>query len=446
MFVAEYSHPELTRETPWRRTVDSCVAGLSNAGLVVAVLLRRWGRAIPIDELGLTATSFLEIELFHASLRRIPTYFLVASDYTPELELARLIAILRGITGPAQWVEAPEREFEAIALKLIDHAAAGKKLPPPLAAFPDGLSDNRSFRRASDELRSTRLSMLGRFAPTDARGEVSHARVQALLTEARDMGRNSPLNYADRLTRLWIALRELSKVSVDELSPELAVRWSELAELWASPAAWLRLHGPLNLGALAALQTRSDLAQRFNTKAGPGYGAFASEFYSIGKVSTSWRWRARWFKAARSLASQQARASGEPSGAWLIRASVTFELARLGRPWLFLTGRADYAAALKSRERAEAGAAGIGEAMVELGFADFLLGRALFWRRREALARMREGVRLMEADRPGGRPGFVKRAKIKLAIALEEQGFADEAAIQRAELADFNPTHGLPAD
>jgi hypothetical protein len=445
MWVAEYSNRELTSQTPWREIVDTCVAGVVDCDLLIALLFRRWGAAIPVDDAGPSATSFLEIELFHAAPRRVPVVFLEVEDFQPDPELARLIEVLKSVTRGEQWLRVPERELEAKALAVIDAVAAKDLAPPSLVALPDALSDERSFRRLPDELRSTRLSLLGRFGPSTEAASYSGDRAGALLADARRLGSDGPLNYADRLSRLWMALRELSKLPAEALDPRALAAWTEVADLWASPAAWLQLHGPLRLGVLAALQTKGDLNGRYRPNVEPPYGAFASEAYSIGKVSHTSGWRSRRFRAAQVLATRQAERLADPSGAWLIRGSATLQLARLGRPWLVPAGRADYVRAVKFRERAGASASALGEAMVELAFADYALGRAIFWLRADALARMREGVRLLEEDHPERRPGFVKRAKEKLAVALEQQGLHDEAAVQRAQLAAFNPAHGLPA-
>jgi len=446
MWVAEYRHPELTSQTPWRKIVDTCVRGLEGCDLFVAILLRRWGSAVEIDNLGPAAVSFLEIELFHASLQRIPAVFLEAEDFQPDTELASLIHSLKRVTSPAQWIKQPEAQLERTALDLIEAVRANKGPGAKLSGFGDARSDDVSFARVNREITSTRMSFLEGFSPPAPNGSFSAIRVLSLLEEVEGAnGDESEIVYADRLSRLWIALRELAKLPVGDIDPGTASLWLRLAGSWTSPAAWLRLHGPLRLGVLAALHTRMDLTRRQKITAPLPYGAFASEAYSIGKASDTWRWKVRRFEAARRLATKQAAAGGrDPSGAWLIRASAGMHLAALGQPWLAIAALNDYGAALTHREKIGASDSAIGEAMSELGYAGFVVGRALFWRRHNALGLMRDGVRLLENDNPGRRPGFVKRAKEKFIDALEREGRLAEADAQRVGAIDLADRHRLP--
>jgi hypothetical protein len=122
------------------------------------------------------------------------------------------------------------------------------------------------------------------------------------------------------------------------------------------------------------------------------------------------------------------------------------QLARLGRPWLIPEGLLDYRRMWRTRERIGASNSEVGEALVELAYAEFMVARHLPWLRRATLAKLREGVALMEGDRPQLRAGFVKRAKLKLADALHTAGLWDEARAQREDLTRFVRANGLPLD
>lgn len=445
-WVAEFEDEELPSRG-WRSIIDTCVRELHASDLMVVLLFRRLGSQVKIDDFGLSPATYLEIELFHASLKRLPVIFFQADDFEPDESLAAMIRVLKRITHPTQWVSGSELEIERGVIETLRHIAKEGRLPAHLSGFCDALSDSRSFLRVDQEVESTRLSFLHDYAP-GAAGTVSLDRVDLLLKEADQTSGSGESTYADRLSRLWLALRDLAQEPVNHIDRELAERWIRLCELWTGSAAWLHLHGPLELGVLAALHTRVELRRAgFIDEPDFPYGAFASEAYSIAKISDRRDWQRRRFEAARLLATRQiAVQAHDPSGAFGIRASATMQLAKLGRLWLVPQGLLDYRRMWRARQRIGASNSEVGEALVELAYAEFVVGRRLPWIRQETLAKLREGVALMEGDHPHLRAGFVKRAKLKLADALQTAGLLDEAESQRAELARFARDHGLPLD
>lgn len=430
---------------PWRGVVDACVRDLHDSDLMIVLLFRRAGNPIEVDLLGPSPVSVLEIELFHAALGKVPVLFFQAEDFRPEPGLRSLIGMLRRLTKAGQWVEAPEADIERHVIATIEFIHKQGRLPPGVSGFCDSLSDRRSFVRIRREVNSTRLSLLAGFR-SGRPSALSFDRVDLLLTEAEGLGRTGSGTYADRLSRLWMALRELAQRPVGRFDHALAGRWIRLCELWASSAAWLRLHGPLELGVLATLHTRVALRNAgYIDEASFPYGPFASEAYSIAKVSERLVWKARRFEAARLLATRQiSLRPADPSGAYGIRASASMQLARLRRPWLAAAGLLDYRRMLATRQRIGSPSSEVGEAMAELGFAEFAVGRHLAWARNAALRRLREGVALLDSDHPERRPGFVVRAKLKLAESLELAGHAEEAAEQRRDIVALKQSHGLP--
>jgi len=445
-WIAEYMHGDLV-DRGWRAIVDTCVHALHGSDLMIVMLFRRLGNAIEIDELGLSPVSHLEIELFHAGLRRIPVIFFQADDFDPDPELAAMVELLKRITPPSNWLRVPEREIEREVLDTLRYLAEEGQLPARLKGFCDALSDRRSFKRVDAEIGSSRLSFLSGFAPGIS-GPVSIDRVDLLLSEAEQLTGAGQDSFVGRLSRLWMALRDLAQQPLELLDAELAGRWLRLCELWTNSAAWLHLHGPLELGVLATLHTRVDLQMAgFISERNFPFGAFASEAYSIAKISDNREWQCRRFAAARNLATRQiAVGKGDGSGAYGIRASAAMQLARRGSPWLAASGMLDYHRMLAIREKVGASRSEIGEAQVELGFAQFTLGRHLPWTRDYALEQLREGVHMLEEDQPTRRAGFVKRGKRKLAEALETAGMAEEAAVQRCEIEVFAKAQGLPVD
>lgn len=445
-WIAEYKVPGLN-ERGWRAIVDTCVHALHDSDLMIVLLFRRWGSAVEIDCLGPSPVSVLEMELFHASLRRVPVLFFQAADFVPEPRLAALITLLRRMIPAAHWFLGTEREVEAQVIEVLENLYHERSLPAGISGFCDALSDEVSFAQVEREISSSRLSFLEGFAPARP-GPLSLDRVDLLLAETAELAGTGEGTYVDRLSRLWLALRDLAQQPSEALDEKLARRWVRLCELWTNAAAWLRLHGPLELGVLATLHTRVQIRDAgFIPVTDFPFGPFGSEAYSIAKVSDRRDWKVRRFEAAVRLASKQIDITPrDPSGAFGIRASAKMQLAQLGRPWVGVSGLFDYRRMLRTRERIGASDSEIGEAMAELGYAEFAVARRFSLRGKAALARMRDGVALLDADQPERRPGFVVRGKQKLAEALEMSGIADEAAQQRSDIETLRARHGLPGD
>lgn len=445
-WVAEFAAPDLHLDG-WRAIVDSCVGALHRSDLMIVLLYRRHGTPIEIDALGPSPVSHFEIELFHACLRRIPVLFFRAEDFDPDPRMLAMLKLLERIMPPQCWTRCAERDLARQVTETLQAISDAGRLPDRIVGFCDALSDRRSFQRVDREIVSTELSFLRDFAPGGS-GVVSLARADLLLRETEALAGTGEGSYVGQLSRLWLALRELSQQPVEALDQEVAGRWLRLCELWTSTAAWLHLHGPLELGVLATLHTRVDLREAgFLPERIFPYGAFASEAYSIAKVSDTIDWQRRRFQAARALATRQLEnASEDPSGAYGIRASATMQLAQLGAPWMAAAGLLDYRQMVKIRENTGASPSLVGEAYVELGFAEFAIGRVVPWLRRAGLDRMREGLAMLLAEHPELRAGFVKRAQLKLAETLTVAGLHDEAQAQRASLEAFAKAQGLPVD
>lgn len=445
-WVAEFAAPDLHLDG-WRAIVDSCVGALHRSDLMIVLLYRRHGTPIEIDALGPSPVSHFEIELFHACLRRIPALFFQAEDLDPDPRMLAMLKLLERIVPAQCWIRCAERDMAQQVTERLQAISDADRLPDGIVGFCDALSDRRSFKRVDREIVSTELSFLRDFAPGGS-GVVSLARADLLLRETEALAGTGEGSYVGQLSRLWLALRELSQQPVEALDQEVAGRWLRLCELWTSTAAWLHLHGPLELGVLATLHTRVDLRKAdFLPERIFPYGAFASEAYSIAKVSDTIDWRKRRFQAARALATRQLEnGSEDPSGAYGIRASATMQLAQLGAPWMAAAGLLDYRRMVKMRESAGASLSLVGEAYVELGFAEFAIGRLVPWLRRAGLDRMREGMAMLLAEHPELRAGFVKRAQLKLVEALTVAGLHDEAQAQRAALEAFAKAQGLPID
>jgi hypothetical protein len=412
----------------WTEIVDACIDNLLASQVFIAILYRRGGNPMPLDPgYGFGTTSFFEIELFYASLRLIPAYFFVVRDYEPEPELENLIRILRLNESGNNWFVGTEADVENRIRELLAAIAGNRPLPATLPNFCDLTSAYKSFRPIEQEIHSERLSLIDRFAPVDA-GDYALDRIDYLLSESEQ----APSRSA-QFSRLWIALRELSKRRFDSLDSSSAAQWLRVARRLPSIGSWLGLNGPLNVGVLAAYHTQNELRRRgaLDGELFP-YGAFASESYSVGNNHAQPGWKRRRFRAAERLASRHAQLHAhDPSGALAIRGNARLQLARLGRPWLVWSALNDFKRACLIRERRGATPSQMGEALFDRAIAEFAVSNVLRFRRTSVLAMMREAVGYMEADRSPGRVGFLVSAKRKFADALEKAGETGEAEAQR---------------
>lgn len=438
-WIAEYSAKGLETK-PWTEIVDTCIDNLLDSQIFVAVLYSRAGGLVGLGtEYGFATASVFEIELFYASLHLKPAFFFVVRGYLPEPELDNLIRLLRLCEAEANWFVGTESEIEARMRELFAALARGENPSAPLPNFCDLTSEYKSFRNIAREIHSEKLSLIGRFAPVDA-GDYEQDRIDHLLTLAKDAQSRTA-----RFSRLWMALRELCKSPFDGADRAASAQWLEFARQLPSVAAWLGLHGPLNIGVSAAYHTQNALrrhgllaADRFP------YGAFASESYSIGINHARPVWKRLRFRAAERLATRHAELhSHDPSGALAIRGSARLRLARLGAPWLVWSALSDFRRACEIKEKLGADDSAMGEALLNRGLAEYAASGVLRYKRRSALDMMREGVRLMETNKNPARIGFIVSAKRKLADTLNHSGLHDEARIHREEATALAKEFGI---
>jgi hypothetical protein len=410
---------------------------LYESPLLIVLLSGRTGSPLWLGEIGPAASSIFEVELFHASQKQVRAVYYVVKNYEPSPELLNLINILR-LRENANWFVLTENEIEQHARSLFRQLRAnGIPAEWAPAAIADRLSDGKSFPKIQDEITSTALSFIGKFGPRE-RSDFDMRRVEKLLGNAAEAATQA--SFTDQLSYLWMAMRELSIGQASELAR--TQKWIDLANQWPFVAAWLGLHGPLATGVSGAFHTQNELRQLGFAADRPfPYGAYASEFYSMGKACATPLWKKRRFSAAIDLATRHASLHpDDPTGALAIRASAKLQLAQLGKPWLACGAIADYRRVCRIRERNGANDSAIGEALVESAYAEFHVSPLL---RRYELGRMREGVRLMEKEILLSRAGFIVRAKRKFSDALKKFGSLDEAEEQLKQATEIGRKYGV---
>lgn len=421
----------------WIAAIEECLQELSQSDLVVVVLGHRAGTPIEIDDEGNTAASVLEVELFYASLKRIPVVFYALRGYEPDTELLNLIEVL-DLKGSKNWFEIDERDVLADVRALLAGFPAAASEEWKLRFFHDRLANRTSFLDLNREIYSSKLSFIGRFAPRSAMN-YSPARFYRLL----GLAEQEPAHNASRLGLLWMALRE---VSVGGWRDDRADEWQHICDRWPAAAAWTGIHGTLSTSTLAAFHTRNDLLRRRGRlpeeDIGFPFGPMASELYSMGLICETPRWKRRRFEAAIKLATRHL--DRHPGGGALgIRASAHLRLAQLGRPWHIYSALSDYREGYRVRERSGASASALGESLSEWAFAEFQLRNRIHFRVEATLNKLREGVRLMETAPDPHKIGFLIRGKRKLAQALSQVGQHDEAAVEHREAEELARSFGI---
>ena len=439
VWVAEISDPGLQPDDDdWVKPIKGCIEELWKSDLLIVILASRSGNPYELGRsLGATVASVFEVELFHASNWGVPTVFFVANGYKPERELLNLIDILH-LRDNRNWWQLDEDDIESEVRSLLRQLRSQSGSAEwQLRFIPDRLAQLRSCRRADDEVSSTNLSFIGRFAPTD-RADFSLKRFEELLGQS-DLEQAE--NRYHQLSFLWMALRELSIGNAHE--SERRSLWQKLAGEWSTASAWLGLHGYLNTGVLSAFHTQTDLRRRGVRQRIP-YGGFASELYSVARLVQTPVWKRRLFRLSAELATRQMRDRPEDeSGGLAIRASAKAQLALLRRPWLALSALSDYQRSYDLRRKLGHSDDSVGEALVELGYAQFQLAARVHWRWQAALDRMREGIVAMQKDSSANRAGFVVRAKRKYAECLYRAGRRDKAAKELRDAHALAATNGL---
>jgi hypothetical protein len=386
--------------------IDLYVDALYRARVVVCILTRRHGSLVEITpDAGAYPASYFEVELFHASLGRKPIIVCQIDGYEPEAELRLMEDLLAGTVSRNRWIRGSEDDVAKNVCDLLrdlrDGALDWAQLDVASHAG-DSLAARCDTGSAAKTIASSNLSLLERFHPRSDM-EFSQARVARALALPT-------ASFRSQATRLWLAIRELSKLSVPQMDGEIAGYWSEVAGGWSSAAAWMGLHGDLQLGVLAGLHTQVALISAGKLDAPFPYGPLASEEYSIGKRCDGWYWRRRKFALAGKLASLQlAHGSGDPSGSYGVRASAHLQLALLGLPHHAFLGLNDYRHMLDYRERNAQSPSSLGEAEVEYGFCLFYFSRIFPWLRKSSLEHIERGISLMRSDSGIARTGFLIR-------------------------------------
>ena len=360
--------------------------------------------ALTPDELA--QVSYFELELFEAALLQKPAFIFVLAGGEMEPRLAALLNLLAPALPGLNRVPMSEDQIYDQVLEIVDRASR-----PAQAA--------RLKKRTASGQRMSDALTVSRFIPYDPTttppgilflgggSDLSLTRPNLELAADAISRAEELISHHDRLSLLWIALRELMGAPLDDpKSGEALPLWAQALGAWNTAGAWYGLHGHPLMGCLASL---GSLAQLMLQLSGPDempHGALSSEYYSIAKL-VSRDLRGAMLSISRAHI-DAAFISGESSGKLAQRGSVR-------RAQGDARGAIeDYRRVVDLRRGSEhASQQAIAEGMTELGFALVFAGR-----RSEGLRLMEDGIALF-ADRP---TGFLVRAQRKLGRAYLRAG------------------------
>lgn len=440
IWVAEHSDPGLEGRAALD-IVDECLDQVGRADIFLCVLHGKHGSRIRSDKLQASwNASHFEVEIYQAALLRKPIYVLVHRDFDPDSSLMGFLSLLGDVLPHAPWPRLSDDQIVAAIEQIVMPGIARSirhrylsKLSSTSARLTDALAAARDDAPAAD-LRQPSFEFLG--GNTDTTIPIPDL---ALVRDALQRA-DTQTNQQRRLARYWIALRGLMGAHYRATrDPEVLRLWDRALGGWGKSAAWYGLHAHLRVGTLAAFgsqwRARIALADAGAKDLDPGFlkpphGPLGSAYYSLSKRHRSPQRRARALTAGLSHVNAALVAeSGDPSGLYAIRASI--HLAQGNRAGAI----EDYRRVYDIRRSAAVSAAGIGEALSEFGFGLVQTGR-----RREGLGYLEEGVDLLQQH---GSPGFLVRAKRKLAVGYAKNGSLVRARAQLLEAHDLAVLHGL---
>ncbi len=226
-----------------------------------------------------------------------------------------------------------------------------------------------------------------------------------------------------RLTRAWIAIRELCAAPYDDPKfSEYLPLWNQVLGVWSSAAAWYGLHGHLYAGRLAAVNSQLVIRARMDWRvaehASEHYiqgtkGARASEYYSMAKLMAGRRRQSEYLSLAeRDLSDALSSIEDDPSGYLSIRGHIRL---MQGRPNDALS---DFRKVMALKETAH-DQKGIAEVKADIGLTEMRLGNT-----REAVRLLKESAIELDAAKS---PTFAIRAKKRLAQAQLKSGHPFQA-------------------
>ncbi|MBS0470976.1 MAG: hypothetical protein JSR60_07885 [Proteobacteria bacterium] len=415
IYVDECATPRNIAQQDDLTAADELIRRVREADLLVCVLGgRRHGTPIKVDG-HQSAVSFFEIELYQAALWGKGVRIYVREDFEPEPRMESLLKVLDFAFG--DWrssrrlndAEILSRLQRDIWLGRASRAVDAVNYHSVLTRLVQGMYIHRARNRSPPSVH---------FLNGEQEAPRRDPDLSIVASIAEDI-RARP-NEEQRLSRIWIAMRELMGAHYSTTSdPDVLRLWNDLLGNWTSAGSWYGLHGDTPLGCLAALNSQLIVRQKLvpvakSTEEASRYGyaggALASAKYSIAeRLYVAADRQARLEEALQDLQRAFDEKTASRSGLLAIRGSIQRSAGRISE------AIADHEEVLQLRSDGQHSAAQIGEAESELGY-----GYLFQWRFRKGLEFCEEGVRKLRGEQ--GRKGFLVRGLRKLAVAYALNG------------------------
>jgi len=422
LWVAEHSDKALADRPPFE-IIDILIDRVREADLFICVLggphlgqdAYDHGTPIPVKD-HLSNVSYFEIELYQAALLQKPIALFISKGFSPQTRLRTVLDILQFAFPDAWPIPMDDQEIIEEVGALLESENQSSIIH--YKRLVTGFDNTRSKPLKSSGPNHEILFLNGAFE--QRRSFPDKELIESIISI------DTTVDHERRLTRLWIAIRELMAAPYYEPRyKEFRELWNKSLGLWAKAGAWYGLHGHIYMGCIAALhsmaEVREIIRQSSTTSKDPvmtGHpgGPLASAYYSIAKKSYR---RRNLKKALWHLERGMNEKSSDLSGLYAIRGSIHRQLGH------FFKAVCDYRTTLYLREKSGAPEAQIGEALSELGFGYLFLGRWI-----KAVNCLERGVEMLEQTTPSG---FLVRAKRKLAIAYRVTGRLSKARELKAD-------------
>jgi hypothetical protein len=413
-WVAEWSEPDLGTGL---KAVDRLVEVLAQSDLYICVLAdnaekrrgeKEHGSPVAVGDL-LSATSYFEIELYAAVMHQKQPHLFIQEGFSPAPRLEYLLRLL--LSAFPGWQQGkpkpPETIVREVKQLILDHIRQPKKLVLPLRQYlvREFYADRAQKTPPGHELDNV-LFLDGQFEPRQKLPQKDL--VEKLLADYESVP-----EMQRKLSRMWIAARELmsasympKEVQADSRLKDFLPLWEKVLSFWTGAAAWSGWHGHLYAGTVAPINSQAVIRSQL-PGTNPPHEGLASAYYSVSRFmpSSYYRFTCLW-RSFRYIQSA-IQANGTPTANQLaIRGSIWLQFGN------GFSAVSDFKRMLRMREKGDATKEELADAWMHLGFGYLFCGRCL--KGRDYLKR---GVDAMDHDHAG-----IARAKRKLALAYRLTG------------------------
>jgi hypothetical protein len=396
------------------KTVDRLVEVLAQSDLYICILAddrhdspNEHGSPIKITNL-VSATSYFEIELYAAVMHQKKPYLFIQEGFSPAPRLEYLLRLL--FSAFPEWEREKPKSRDIILREvrqlIFDQIRQPKKFILPLRKYlvREFYIDRAKKASPGHEMDNV-LFLDGQFEPRQQLPQKDL--VESLLADYEVVP-----EMQRKLSRMWIAARELMSASylpkdvqADGRLKDFLPLWQKVLSFWTSAASWSGWHGHLYAGTVAPLNSQAVILSQLGSNL-PNEG-LASAYYSISKLMPSFYYELAALWRSFQYIQSAIRVSGAPTANQLaIRGSIWLRC-RIG-----FNAVSDFKMMLQIQEKNNATKEQIADAMVHLGFAH------LYWfQSATGLDYLKRGVQAMNPNHAS-----IVRAKHKLAIAYERTG------------------------